>query len=244
MLDLLGYTINTLTLMGMTLAIGIVVDDAIIVLENITRWIEDGTPPMEAARRGMDEIGFAVVAATISIAGGLPAARVPDRQDGPLVPRVRHHVATAVGISGFVALTLSPAVCARVLRPHRPERGVKRLLARGFDAVEHGYGRLLAPAMRHAPARASSSASLWVVARGAPPRRSSRGSSSPWTTARRCSTFTRAPEGSTIDYTDRYQRMAEDIVLDTPEVEKTFSVVALGLRHARRRSPRARCSPH
>ena len=61
-LDLLGFSINTLTLMGLTLAIGLVVDDAIVVLENITRWVEEGTPPMEAARRGMDEIRFAVIA--------------------------------------------------------------------------------------------------------------------------------------------------------------------------------------
>ena len=61
-----GFTINTLTLMGVTLAIGLVVDDAIVVLENITRWVESGMPPMEAARRGMAEISFAIVAATLS----------------------------------------------------------------------------------------------------------------------------------------------------------------------------------
>jgi multidrug efflux pump len=66
-LDFLGFSINTLTLMGMTLAIGVVVDDAIVVLKNVARWIEDGATPMEAARKGMAEISFAVIAATISV---------------------------------------------------------------------------------------------------------------------------------------------------------------------------------
>jgi multidrug efflux pump len=225
-LDMLGFTINTLTLMGMTLAIGIVVDDAIIVLENITRWIEEGAPPMEAARRGMDEIGFAVVAATISVlAVFLPLAFLSDKT-GRLFREFGLTVATAVGISGFVALTLSPAVCARVLRAHRPEGGLKRLLARGFDALERAYGRLLAPALRHH--RLVLLAGLaWAILGGvllqAVPREfipvDDRGA---------VRTFTRAPEGSTIEYTDRYQQMAEGIVLATPEVQKTFSVVALG----------------
>ncbi len=225
-LDLLGFTINTLTLLGMTLAIGIVVDDAIIVLENITRWIEEGTPPMEAARRGMDQIGFAVIAATISVlAVFLPLAFLSDKT-GRLFREFGITVATAVGISGFVALTLSPAVCARLLRPHSSETGLKRLLARGFDAVERGYGRLLAPALRHhrlVLLGGLAWAALGYVLLQAIPREfipvDDRGA---------VRTFTRAPEGSTIDYTDRYQQMAEGIVLDTPEVEKTFSVVALG----------------
>ena len=76
----LGFSINTLTLMGLTLAIGLVVDDAIVVLENVTRWVEGGTPPREAARRGMDEISFAVIAATVSmIAVFLPLAFLTDK---------------------------------------------------------------------------------------------------------------------------------------------------------------------
>jgi multidrug efflux pump len=225
-LDALGYSINTLTLMGLTLAIGLVVDDAIIVLENITRWIEDGHPPMEAARRGMDQIGFAVVAATIStLAVFLPLAFLGDKT-GRLFREFGVTVAAAVGISGFVALTLSPALCARILRGHRAEHGLKLALARGFEAVENAYERTLRPALRHRGLVLLGGAA-WVVLgllmlgwmdREFIPT-ADRGS---------IMTFSRAPEGSTIDYTDRYQRMAEDIVLGMPEVEKTFSVVALG----------------
>jgi multidrug efflux pump len=213
--------------MGLTLAIGIVVDDAIIVLENVTRWIEEGTPPMEAARRGMDQIGFAVIAATISVlAVFLPLAFLSDKT-GRLFREFGITIATAVAISGFVALTLSPSICARVLRPHAAETGFKRLLARGFDWLEAGYGKLLVPALRHR-ALVLLGGAVWVALGGL----------LLWTLPREFIpvddrgaiwSFTRAPEGSTIEYTDRYQKMAEDIVLATPGVEKTFSVVALGI---------------
>ncbi len=225
-LEVMGFTINTLTLMGMTLAIGIVVDDAIIVLENITRWIEDGASPLEAARRGMDQIGFAVVAATVSVlAVFLPLAFLGDKT-GRLFREFGITVATAVGISGFVALTLSPAVCARVLRAHTTESGLKRWLARGFDALENGYSRLLTPALRHH--RLVMLVGLAWVALGVVLLETIPREFIPVDDRSAVRTFTRAPEGSTIDYTDRYQQMAEGIVLDTPEVEKTFSVVALG----------------
>src|SRR5678815_3287045 len=145
----LNFSINTLTLMGLTLAIGLVVDDAIIVLENITRWIELGLPPMEAARRGMDEISFAVVAATVStVAVFLPLAFLTDKT-GLLFREFGITVATSVAISGFVALTLSPMLCARVLRHSTAERGVRALLARTFDGLANGYGAGLRPVVRH-----------------------------------------------------------------------------------------------
>ncbi len=121
-----GFTINTLTLMGLTLAIGLVVDDAIIVLENITRWVEGGTPPREAAIRGMREISFAVVASTVSVvAVFLPLAYLTDTT-GRLFGEFGVTVAASVAISGFVALTLSPALCARVLRRGGRETGRAR----------------------------------------------------------------------------------------------------------------------
>jgi multidrug efflux pump len=225
-LDLFDYSINTLTLMGLTLAIGLVVDDAIIVLENITRWIEEGAQPMEAARRGMDQIGFAVVAATIStLAVFLPLAFLGD-QTGRLFREFGVTVATAVAISGFVALTLSPTLCARILRAPGPERGFKRVLARTFEAVEHGYARALRPALGHR-AVALLAGVAWVglglVLLGGTSREFI-----PTADRGIVQTFTRAPEGSTMAYTDRYQRMAEEIMLSTPEVERNFSVVALG----------------
>jgi multidrug efflux pump len=223
----LGFTVNTLTLMGLVLAIGLVVDDAIVVLENVTRWVESGTARREAAHRGMDQIAFAVVAATVStVAVFLPLAFLSDKT-GRLFREFGITVAAAVALSGLVALTLSPMLCARIIRAGGGEGGVKRLLARGFAALESGYDRVLRPALGRR-ALVLGAAGAWValgfVLLAVAPREfvpvEDRGV---------VVTFTRAPEGSTLEYTDRYQREAEEIVLAVPEVEKTFSVIALGI---------------
>jgi multidrug efflux pump len=223
----LGFSINTLTLMGVTLAIGLVVDDAIVVLENVTRWVEGGTPPMEAAQRGMDEIAFAVVAATVStIAVFLPLAFLTDKT-GLLFREFGVTIAAAVAISGFVALTLSPTLCARILR-HRPrEEGVRAALARGFDALATGYGRTLKPVLGRTGTTLALGA-LWVVL-GLFLLRASDREFIPTADRGAFQVFTRAPEGSTIEYTARYQEQVEEAVLTMPEVEKAFSVVALGI---------------
>jgi multidrug efflux pump len=223
----LDFTINTLTLMGLTLAIGLVVDDAIVVLENVTRWIEDGHTPMEAARRGMEEISFAVVAATVSaVAVFFPLTFLTDTT-GRLFREFGVTVATSVAISGFVALTLSPALCARVLRHSAAETGVKAWLARGFELLAAGYARALRPTLLRSPFAVAFGVAwfafgVWLYQRI--PQElvptADRGTAL---------VFTRAPEGSTIGYTDRYQRLAEEIILSTPEIEKAFSVVALGI---------------
>jgi len=223
----LGFSINTLTLMGFTLAIGLVVDDAIVVLENITRWIEKGHSPREAAKRGMDEISFAVVATTISaVAVFLPLAFLTDAT-GRLFREFGITVAAAVAISGFVALTLSPALCARVLQAHGAEHGVKKRLADALDGLTRSYERLLRPGLRRNVALTLVGLAWFGVGllllpfmpREFVPN------------ADRASffVFTRAPEGSTIQYTERYQRQAEDAVRTFPEVDKVFSVVGLGL---------------
>jgi multidrug efflux pump len=223
----LNFSINTLTLMGLTLAIGLVVDDAIVVLENITRWIEAGHPPKEAARRGMQEISFAVVATTVSaVAVFLPLAFLTDTT-GRLFREFGVTVAAAVTISGFVALTLSPALCARVLRHSVQERGVKARLASGFDRLSALYERGLRFSLARSGAAALAGLAwfalgiglLLVIPREFVPN-ADRGA---------FFVYTRAPEGSTIHYTDRYQRQAEELTRSVPEVERAFSIVALGL---------------
>ncbi len=223
----LDFSINTLTLMGVTLAIGLVVDDAIVVLENITRWIEEGTPRMEAARRGMNEILFAVIAATVStIAVFLPLAFLTDTT-GRLFREFGVTVAAAVAISGFVAITLTPSLGARVLRAHTGETGFKAVLARGFDRLANAYARTLQPVLAH-PLLVVLGGVAWVVLGFALlaviPREFV-----PAADRAVVLSFVRAPEGSTIDYTARYQEELERMVLATPEVARSFSVVSLGL---------------
>ena len=222
----LDFSVNTLTLMGFSLAIGIVVDDAIVVLENASRLVDEGMPPHEAARRGMDQIAFAVIAATISvIAVFLPLAFLTDKT-GRLFREFGITVAGAVGISGIVALTLSPMLCARILRRHGREGAIKEALAHGFDRLAAAYARALQPALDR-PSLFVLIGVGWValglVLLGWIDREfiptADRGT---------VLTFTRAPEGSTLAHTDRYQKMAEEIALTTPEVDRTFSVVSLG----------------
>ena len=223
----LDFTINTLTLMGVTLAIGLVVDDAIVVLENITRWIEEGTPRMEAARRGMNEILFAVIAATVStIAVFLPLAFLTDTT-GRLFREFGVTVASAVAISGFVAITLTPSLGARVLRAHTGEHGFKAVLARGFDRLSNAYARALGPVLAH-PFLVVVAGLAWVAFGFALlaviPREFV-----PESDRAVVLSFVRAPEGSTLDYTAHYQEQLEKMVLATPEVARSFSVVSLGL---------------
>jgi multidrug efflux pump len=222
-----GFTINTLTLMGVTLAIGLVVDDAIVVLENITRWVEAGTPRLEAARRGMQEISFAVIAATVSaVAVFLPLTFLSDTT-GRLFREFAVTVAAALTVSGFVAVTLSPALCAMIVRRGEAESGIKAVFARFFDRLNAGYAAGLAAVMRR-PGSYVVAAVAWVLAGALLTQvldqelvpRSDRGFVMVWT---------QAPEGSTIEYMDQYQRQAEEILLDTPEANRTFSIIALGL---------------
>jgi multidrug efflux pump len=221
------FTINTLTLMGVTLAIGLVVDDAIVVLENITRWAEEGASPMEAARRGMAEISFAVVAATVaSVAVFLPLTFLTD-ETGRLFREFAVTVAAALTVSGFVAVTLSPALCALVVRPHTAEHGLKAVFARFFDRIAAVYDRALSRVLRRS--------GLWVALGGAwvvlgalllpiVPQELI-----PKSDRSIIFAFTQAPEGSTIEYMDRYQAEAERMLRSLPEVERVFSVIALGI---------------
>jgi multidrug efflux pump len=223
----LGFTINTLTLMGITLAIGLVVDDAIVVLENITRWVESGATPLEAARKGMQEISFAVVAATVSaVAVFLPLTFLTD-ETGRLFREFAVTVASALAVSGFVAVTLSPALCALVIRRQPVEKGFKGTLARFFDKLSDGYGRLLSTTLRR-PGLAVCVGLVWlalgvallqVIPEELVPR-SDRGVVFAWT---------QAPEGATIEYMDRYQAQAEQVIRSQEEVPRVFSVIALGL---------------
>jgi multidrug efflux pump len=223
----LDFTINTLTLMGITLAIGLVVDDAIVVLENIARWVESGTPRLEAARRGMQEISFAVVAATVSaVAVFLPLTFLTDTT-GRLFREFAVTVAAALLVSGFVAVTLSPALCALVLRPGRTEGPVKRAFGRFFERLASAYGALLAPVLRRPGFFVGIGAAWLVLGVALLPLISEE--LIPKSDRSVFFVWTNAPEGSTLEYTDRYQQQAEKVVMAQPEVERVFSVIALGL---------------
>jgi multidrug efflux pump len=139
----LGFNINLLTLLAMVLAIGLVVDDAIIVVENIHRHIEEGMTPRDAAIRGARELSGAVVAMTITLLAVYAPIGFIGGVTGTLFAEFAFTLAGAVLISGIVALTLSPMMCSRLFRPASEDSRFVRWLDHGFDALCNGYRRLL-----------------------------------------------------------------------------------------------------
>ncbi len=146
-----GFSIDNISLMALTLSVGFVVDDAIVMLENIVRHIEHGERPMQAALRGSREIAFTILSMTLS----LVAVFVPVLFMGGVVGRLFREFAVtislAIVVSGIVSLTLTPMLCSRFLRPHSDEREnwFGRMLEAGFQAMLNAYDRSLQSVLRH-----------------------------------------------------------------------------------------------
>ncbi|MGZ4901000.1 MAG: efflux RND transporter permease subunit, partial [Candidatus Angelobacter sp.] len=148
---LLGYSLDNLSLMALTLTVGFVVDDAIVMLENIVRHMEMGKPPYQAAVEGAREIGFTIISMTISLA----AVFIPVLFMGGIIGRLLHEFAVTIGVailvSGFVSLTLTPMLCSRFLRnTHNDRHGYLYKKSEAvFDAMLHGYEWSLKKVMAH-----------------------------------------------------------------------------------------------
>jgi HAE1 family hydrophobic/amphiphilic exporter-1 len=147
---LLGYTIDILSLMALTLCVGFVVDDAVVMLENIVRHMEHGEDRMEAALKGAREIGFTILSMTVSLA----AVFLPVLFMGGVVGRLLHEFAVTIGVavlvSGLVSLTLTPMLCSRFLRPPGRSHGpLYRASERFFDGMLRAYDVTLQWALRH-----------------------------------------------------------------------------------------------
>lgn len=218
-----GFSINTLTLLALVLAIGLVVDDAIVVLENIYRHIEDGMAPREAAFRGAKEIGFAVVAMTITLAAVYAPVAFMTGRTGKLFTEFALTLAGAVIVSGFVALTLSPMMCSKLLRHEARHGAVYNGIERFLIWLTEGYRRVL---LRALGVRWVVMLSFVVVA----------GSSvlllgqlkselAPVEDRGRVIGIFTGPEGATIDYLSRYAKEIESIYAGLPEVDR-YLVIA------------------
>ncbi|MDQ4060418.1 MAG: efflux RND transporter permease subunit, partial [Pseudomonadota bacterium] len=215
---LFGFTVNTLTLLAMVLAIGLVVDDAIVVLENVHRHIEEGLSPVRAAVKGINEIAFAVVAMTLTLAAVYAPMAFSTGRTGKLFIEFALTLAGAVLVSGFVALTLTPMMCAKLLRAHESHGRIYNLLERGFEAMNRGYARLLRGALRVRPlvvllavGVAGASYTLFTSLKSELAPVEDRGT---------IVSFGVAPEGATLDFTARYARQIEAYLEKVPEVEK------------------------
>jgi len=222
LMSLAGFTVNTLTLLALVLAIGLVVDDAIVVLENIFRHIEEGLSPFQAALKGVREIGFAVVAMTLTLAAVFaPLAFTPGRT-GRLFIEFALTLAGAVIVSGFVALTLTPMLCSKLLRhnpsPGRFDRGMETVLTR----LTEGYTQALRWTLSH----------RWVVLLVM----AAAGAGSAWLFSHAKSELApvedrgvvlatvNAPDGATLEYTSRYLQAIERLGMGFPEFDRVFVV--------------------
>jgi len=159
LMALFGFSINNISLLALTLCVGFVVDDAIVVLENIVRYIEEGMSPMEAALKGSGEIGFTIISITFS----LVAVFLPVLFMGGIVGRLFREFAVTISVaillSGFISLTLTPMLCSRWLKPHKgaagnsdghdKESALAQRLEAGFDAIHRLYERSLDWVLRH-----------------------------------------------------------------------------------------------
>jgi multidrug efflux pump len=219
---MLGFTINTLTLLALVLAIGLVVDDAIVVLENIYRHIEEGMPRREAAFKGAQEIGFAVVAMTITLAAVYAPVAFMTGRTGKLFVEFALTLAGAVLVSGFVALTLSPMMCSILLK-HEEKHGKAYVLVERFlNWMTQAYRRVLTASLNRRwivmlafALVALSSVFLLKALKSELAPVEDRGII--------LGVFL-GPEGATLDYTDKYAKQLENIYGKTPDVERFFVV--------------------
>ncbi|MCE3001022.1 MAG: efflux RND transporter permease subunit, partial [Betaproteobacteria bacterium] len=224
---IMGFSINVLTLLGIVLAVGLVVDDAIVVLENIHRHVEEGMSPLEASLKGGREIAFAVIAMTVTLAAVFAPLAFATGNTGRLFLEFALTVAAAVIVSGFVALTLTPMMCSKLLRRESGHGRLYNGLERFFVAMSAGYERLL----RASLSRRGVVVALFVAmaAGGSALFMTTKSELSPLEDRGFFLGIMVAPEGATKEYTDDYARVWERIYAEVPEITSYFVVVAPGL---------------
>ncbi len=218
-----GFTVNTLTLLSMVLAIGLVVDDAIVVLENVHRHVEEGMEPTKAAIKGINEIAFAVVAMTLTLVAVYAPMAFSTGRTGKLFIEFALTLAGAVLVSGFVALTLTPMMCAKLLRHGENHSWLYNVLERGFDGMARGYRASLRAALAIRPVIvllalgvAGSSHFLFTSLRSELAPVEDRGT---------INAIGVAPEGATISFTADYARQVEQYFSKIPEVQNYLVIV-------------------
>jgi multidrug efflux pump len=218
----LGFTINTLTLLAAVLAVGLVVDDAIVMLENVHRHIEAGRPPREAALVGSREIGFAIIAMTLTLASVYAPVGFTPGTTGKLFTEFAWTLAGAVLVSGFVALTLTPMMCAVLLKEHQSHGPAYQRVEAAIVGMTAAYRRALRAALdgRAIVLLVGAAIALGGIAVGFTLKREL----SPTEDRGFIFGVFIAPEGSTLAYTDGYARKLEAMYAATPDIDKYFVV--------------------
>ncbi|MEC9340588.1 MAG: efflux RND transporter permease subunit, partial [Pseudomonadota bacterium] len=227
LLLVMDFSINILTLLALVLAIGLVVDDAIVMLENIYRRIEEGLPPRQAAYEGSREIGFAVLAMTITLIAVFVPLAFLTGTTGRLFQEFALALAGAVAVSGFVALSLVPMLCAKVLKPVQRHNRLFETTERWFTALNNGYERTLRTTLRARPVVVlvgllAAGASYFLFT-------NLHSELAPFEDRGDFVAMMIAPEGASYDYTTKYVLEAEKIISSIPEVVTSFMVTSPGV---------------
>jgi multidrug efflux pump len=238
---LLGFSINVLTLFGLVLAIGIVVDDAIVVVENVERHIENGKSPREAAHQAMSEVSGPIVAITLVLSSVFIPLAFLGGVTGQFYKQFAVTIAAAVIISGFNSLTLSPALAAMLLQPHGAKkdalgRWIERIFGRPFGAFNRVFRRFgerysggIGGTISRAPRLLAIYAVLVVVTVIA--FRAVQGGYIPTQDKQYLFAILQLPEASTIDRTDAVIRKMGDIAMQVPGVENVVQFPGLNAIH-------------
>ena len=225
---LLGYSVDNLSLMAMILAVGFVVDDAIVMLENIVRHMEQGEPVIEAALNGSKEIGFTILSMTFS----LVAVFIPVLFMGGILGRLLHEfavvISVAIIVSGVVSLTLTPMLASRFLRPHGKERHgrVYMVLEKFFDNMLYGYEKSLQWVLKHRGVALSTTIFLFfltivlfaVIPKGFLPTEDTG----------QIFGITEAQQGISFDDMKKHQQEVAAIIAQDPNVEAFMSSIGAG----------------
>jgi multidrug efflux pump len=217
-----GFSINTLTLLSLVLAIGLVVDDAIVMLENIFRHVEEGMPRREAAFLGSQEIGFAVVAMTLTLAAVYLPIGFMTGKTGRLFTEFAWALAGAVLVSGFVALTLSPMMCSKLLRHDTSHGRFYMMFEAGMRGLTVGYRAVLGLALNHRAivllvGLAVAGSSYFIFA-------NLKKELAPYEDHGVVVGIMVAPESATIGFTDSYNKQIEEILSKNENLVRYFVV--------------------
>ena len=218
----LGYSINLLTLLAMVLAIGLVVDDAIVVMENIHRHIEEGLPPIQAALKGTREIALPVIAMTITLAAVYAPIGFVTGVTGALFKEFAFTLAASVVVSGVVALTLSPMMCSRLLSSKQSTSRFSASVDAFFDSLQQRYQNRLADMIAHRPVILLLAVAIlfsipYMMSQ-------SRQELAPAEDSGRLILFSQAPKSTNVDYMTRNTQAYKAMVDSTPEMESYFLI--------------------
>lgn len=224
LMQVFGFTVNLLTLLAIVLSVGLVVDDAIVVVENVERHLSEGQSPLQAAILGARELVGPIIAMTVTLAAVYAPIGFQGGLTGSLFREFAFTLAGAVVISGVVALTLSPMMASQLLRADIEQRGLAMRIAHTFERLRNGYGRLLDATLGMRPAVYA----VWIVVGllSVPMYMFSPVELAPSEDQGVIFGILDASANATLDQTSRYAAAANDIFFSVPETEFSFQITS------------------